>query len=256
MSFVLKTIDLAIGYQKKTLLRDLSLELKKGEIIAVIGPNGCGKSTLLKTISGLIDPLQGSVYLEGNNMRQLARKELARTMSVMMTERKPMGYTTCYDIVSIGRFPYTNRMGTLSEDDHTIIRKAMETTGSTGLKDLPFQQISDGQKQRVLLARALVQNPKIMILDEPTSYLDIGYKIELLHILRSLAREKDITILLSMHELELVRNIADKVICLPSDGTKVVVGTVDQVLTEQYIEELFHIPKGQFREIYQWKQNL
>ena len=142
-------------------------------------------------------------------------------------------------------------MGRLREEDKKQIEKAMALTGATELKDRLFSQISDGQKQRVLLARALVQQPKVMILDEPTSYLDIGYKIELVNILRRLSREEHIGILLSMHEMELVKSLADQVICITDGGGIERMGRPDEVLTDGYIEELFHIPRGQFREIYQ-----
>ncbi len=249
---MLTTEDLVIGYHKTPLIRQIELVLKEGQILALIGPNGSGKSTLLKTLSGLLKPVGGTVCLDGEELNRIPGKQLAQKMSVMVTERRDTGYATCYEVVSVGRFPYTNGMGLLTKEDREQIEKAMELTRSLSLRDRLFSQISDGQKQRVLLARALVQQPKILILDEPTSYLDIGYKIEFINMLRTLSRENHIGILLSMHELELVKCLAHQVLCVTAEGQLGRMGSVTEVLTDSYIEELFHIPGGQFREIYQW----
>ncbi len=248
---MLRTRELSIGYHKHPLMEGVELGLDQGQIIALIGPNGSGKSTLLKTLAGLLKPVEGTVFLDGEMLSKIPPDQIARKMSVMVTERRDTGYITCYEAVGIGRFPYTDHMGRLREEDKQQIEKAMALTGATELKDRLFSQISDGQKQRVLLARALVQQPKVMILDEPTSYLDIGYKIELVNILRRLSREEHIGILLSMHEMELVKSLADQVICITDGGGIERMGRPDEVLTDGYIEELFHIPRGQFREIYQ-----
>ncbi|MCR5144119.1 MAG: cobyric acid synthase [Lachnospiraceae bacterium] len=246
----LHTSELSVGYHKKPLISDICLLVKQGGIVALVGPNGAGKSTILKTVSGILEPLDGAIYIDEQELRSISKSQRAKWMSVMMTGRRDTEYTTCYEVVSIGRYPFTGLMGTLSEADHRAIEEAMDFVGATELRDLDFDKISDGQKQRVLLARALVQEPKILILDEPTSFLDIGYKIEFIENLRKLVEEKQIGVLLSMHELELVRNVADQVICINDHGEVDCMGPVSDVFQTSYIERLFHIAPGSFERIY------
>lgn len=246
----LHTSELSVGYNKKPLISDICLAVKQGGIVALVGPNGAGKSTILKTVSGMLEPLDGAIYIDGQELRNISKSQRAKWMSVMMTGRRDTEYTTCYEVVSVGRYPFTGLMGTLSEADHKAIEEAMALVGATELRDLDFDKISDGQKQRVLLARALVQEPKILILDEPTSFLDIGYKIEFIENLKKLVKEKQIGVLLSMHELELVRNVADQVICINDHGEVDCMGPVSEVFQTAYIERLFHIAPGGFERIY------
>ncbi len=246
----LHTSELSVGYNKKPLISDICLAVKQGGIVALVGPNGAGKSTILKTVSGMLEPVDGAIYIDGQELRNISKSQRAKWMSVMMTGRRNTEYTTCYEVVSVGRYPFTGLMGTLSEADHKAIEEAMALVGATELRDLDFDKISDGQKQRVLLARALVQEPKILILDEPTSFLDIGYKIEFIENLKKLVKEKQIGVLLSMHELELVRNVADQVICINDHGEVDCMGPVSEVFQTAYIERLFHIAPGGFERIY------
>ncbi len=246
----LHTSELSVGYNKKPLISDICLAVKQGGIVALVGPNGAGKSTILKTVSGMLEPLDGAIYIDGQELRNISKSQRAKWMSVMMTGRRDTEYTTCYEVVSVGRYPFTGLMGTLSDADHKAIEEAMALVGATNLRDLDFDKISDGQKQRVLLARALVQEPKILILDEPTSFLDIGYKIEFIENLKKLVKEKQIGVLLSMHELELVRNVADQVICINDHGEVDCMGPVSEVFQTAYIERLFHIAPGGFERIY------
>ncbi len=246
----LHTSELSVGYNKKPLISDICLAVKQGGIVALVGPNGAGKSTILKTVSGMLEPVDGAIYIDGQELRNISKSQRAKWMSVMMTGRRDTEYTTCYEVVSVGRYPFTGLMGTLSDADHKAIEEAMALVGATELRDLDFDKISDGQKQRVLLARALVQEPKILILDEPTSFLDIGYKIEFIENLKKLVKEKQIGVLLSMHELELVRNVADQVICINDHGEVDCMGPVSEVFQTAYIERLFHIAPGGFERIY------
>ena len=246
----LHTSELSVGYNKKPLISDICLAVKQGGIVALVGPNGAGKSTILKTVSGMLEPVDGAIYIDGQELRNISKSQRAKWMSVMMTGRRDTEYTTCYEVVSVGRYPFTGLMGTLSDADHKAIEEAMALVGATELRNLDFDKISDGQKQRVLLARALVQEPKILILDEPTSFLDIGYKIEFIENLKKLVKEKQIGVLLSMHELELVRNVADQVICINDHGEVDCMGPVSEVFQTAYIERLFHIAPGGFERIY------
>ncbi len=241
---------LAVGYDKQPLIKEISLSVKDGKIVVIIGPNGAGKSTILKTLAGNLDPLEGLVYLNQKPMEEFAATERAKQVSVMMTQRTNTEYASCFDVVSVGRYPFTGISGKLSKKDFKAIDEAMEMVRATELKDRDFMKISDGQKQRVLLARALAQNPGIMILDEPTGFLDIGYKLEFIELLRKLASEKGIGILVSMHELELAKVLADTVVCVSSKGCIDRMGTPEEIFREDYLEELFSVPKGMLKKVY------
>ncbi|MBQ9064942.1 MAG: cobalt-precorrin-5B (C(1))-methyltransferase [Blautia sp.] len=235
--------DLATGYNGKTVTGGMSFSLHAGEIICIVGPNGAGKSTLLKTLSDQLNPLAGAVFLEGKEMRTIHTSDRAKKMSVLLTGRKDTRWMTCREMASAGRYPYTGRLGTLSDNDNRVVDRALERMGALELQDLPFAGISDGQKQRVLLARALCQEPEVLILDEPASYLDIRYQLELAQALVTLAHEEHLAIIVSLHELFLVRRCADRVLCL-KDGHVDRLGTVEEVFEGDYIERLFDLPSG------------
>lgn len=245
---VLKTENLSIGYKKKIILADINLEIEMGSIVAIVGPNGCGKSTLLKTLSGQLAPIEGSIFLEGKNLNSISRGDLARKISILMTERVSGEYITCEDVVAAGRYPYTGTLGILGDNDKRVIKWAMDLfkIGELALDDT--SRISDGQRQRVMAARALAQEPDILIMDEPTSFLDIKYKLELFDILKKLKEEKRLTVIMSLHELELAGLIADKVICLKKGSVPMVLEP-DSVFNTFMIDELYDIPPGTWKGI-------
>ena len=179
--------DLSAGYDKKVVVEGVDLKVRAGDVVALIGPNGSGKSTILKTITRHLAPLAGEVELDGREISRWKTAEFARNLAVMLTDRPRTELLTCRDIVEAGRHPYTGRMGTLSPDDHSRVDEAMKTAHVEELAERDFMQISDGQRQRVMLARAIAQDPRVLVLDEPTSYLDIRYQIDLLRILRHLS---------------------------------------------------------------------
>lgn len=172
--------DLSAGYDKKVVVEGVDLEVRAGDVVALIGPNGSGKSTILKTITRHLAPLAGAVELDGREISRWKTAEFARNLAVMLTDRPRTELLTCRDIVEAGRHPYTGRMGTLSPDDHSRVDEAMKTAHVEEFAERDFMQISDGQRQRVMLARAIAQDPRVLVLDEPTSYLDIRYQIDLL----------------------------------------------------------------------------
>ena len=237
---VLRTEHLDAGYGRSCVVQGLSLELFPCEIVALIGPNGTGKSTVLKTVSGQLRPLSGKVFLKGRELSAVSSREISKTMSLLMTEKVDPELMTCGEVVSIGRYPYTGLMGRLSEQDEDVIREAMELAHVTELKDRYYTQISDGQKQRVLLARAICQEPEVLIMDEPTSFLDIKHKLELLKILLKLVREREVAVLVSLHEIELAKKVADRVVCL-SGGRAEVFSDPREVFTKDRISGLFGI---------------
>ena len=179
----LQTDALSVGYNGKTLISKVALSVQRGRIVTLIGPNGSGKSTILKTIIGQLPSISGSVFLDGADMRSRSRGDVARRMAILMTARMDPELMTCRDVVSTGRYPYTGHLGVLRPEDKAIVEQSLRETDALDFADRPFQSISDGQRQRVLLARALCQQPELIVLDEPTSFLDIRYKLELLTIL-------------------------------------------------------------------------
>lgn len=241
----LRTENLAAGYDGKAWIREISIHVARGEIVTLIGPNGAGKSTILKSIAGQLKPVGGVVSLDGRSMEQWAQKEIARRMAVMMTERTRPELMTCFDVAAMGRYPHTGHFGTLSELDRNIVRDALRLVHAEELAERDFAQISDGQRQRILLARAICQQPQIILLDEPTSFLDIRHKMELLTILKTLVREKKVAVLMSMHELDLAQKVSDYIVCV---GEKRIwkCGTPEEIFTEACMEELFGIPGGSY----------
>ena len=236
--------DLSAGYGSKIVLSDINFDLAEGQIISLIGPNGSGKSTLLKTLMGDLPPLKGNVLLGDRDLGELTRSEIAKAMAVMMTGNIRPEWMTCREMVASGRYPYTGLLGKLRAADTEAVDGAMELTGTSDLADLYVTEISDGQRQRVLLAKAICQEPRILILDEPTTFLDIRYKLEFLNLLRLLAEKQHVTILMSLHELELVRLVSDRVICLKDGHMDADGGT--EVLNDVYLRKLYGIGDNEF----------
>lgn len=236
---------LAAGYGKRPVAEGLSFHAGRGEIVTLIGPNGAGKSTILKTISGGLAPMGGELVLDGVPMERIPRKERARKLAVVFTEKLQGELMTCRDVTAAGRYPYTGRLGLLSEKDQRAVDQALELVHGTDLGDRPFDRISDGQRQRIMLARALCQEPEMILLDEPTSHLDVKYKLEFLSLLREMARKKELSVIMSLHELDLAERISDRVVCI-KDGRMDRCGTPEQVFTPGYVEELFGMTAGKF----------
>ena len=206
-SYYITTEKMSVGYDGKPLIEEVEIMLRKGEILTLLGPNGAGKSTILKSIARQLSLIAGTVRLDGEDMKSLTGAELSKKMAVVMTKRLRGELMTCEDVVATGRYPYTGRFGVLRAEDHAAVQNAMELVQVAEIGDSLFDRISDGQRQRVMLARAICQEPEILILDEPTSYLDVRHKLEFLSILQKLCRERQLTVILSLHELELAEKI-------------------------------------------------
>ena len=245
MSAFLETDSLTVGYDGKPLIHDVCLEVQRGKIVTLIGPNGSGKSTILKTIVGQLSKVSGTVLLENTPMEQRRQREIAKRMAILMTARIHPELMTCYDVVSTGRYPYTGALGLLGKEDKKIVAESLELVHGTDIADRPFDAISDGQRQRILLARALCQQPEIIVLDEPTSYLDIRYKLELLTILKTMVREKNMAVLVSLHELELAQRVSDTVVCVSGDRIDRM-GPPETIFTNDYIAKLYHMEPGKY----------
>lgn len=241
--------DLSVGYNGNALIRDINIGINKGEIVTLIGPNGSGKSTILKSITRQLKVVRGNVFFDDTSLLKLPYKELASKMAVVLTDRIKTELMTCHDIVATGRYPYTGRLGILTQEDECLVEEAMQAVHAQELGNRDFNAISDGQKQRVLLARAICQDPDVIVLDEPTSFLDVKYKLELLSILERMARQKKITVIMSLHEIDLAQKISDKIICVKGE-TISHYGNPEEVFTEEIIRELYGINNGYFDPLF------
>lgn len=220
---LLRTSGLMIGYApsrkgRRVVASDLEVSLASGELVCLLGPNGAGKSTLLRTLSGLQQPLQGRVYLRGKAVDSLKSADLARLVSVVLTYRVEVGMLSVHGLVALGRHPYSGWMGRLSAADDWVIRESLAAVGMSDFATRFVNELSDGERQKVMIARALAQQPQVMILDEPTAFLDLPRRMEIMHLLRKLARESGCSILLSTHDLDLAMRTADRVWLLSGDG--------------------------------------
>ena len=239
---------LTVGYPDRTVLQNIDLQIAPGEILTVIGPNGAGKSTLLKSISGQLALLGGSVVMQGEDLQQCSAVDRARKMAVVLTEHIRPEYMTCREVVSAGRYPYTGRMGILQPRDKEITEQAMARMKVTELAERDFNAISDGQKQRVLVARAIAQDTPVLLLDEPTSYLDIRYRTELMEILQELAKEGR-TILMSLHEIELALEVSDRILCV-QEGQEACCGSPREILEQDRIRDLFGMSEEMYGKLF------
>lgn len=244
-SACLITEHLDVGYQNQALIRDIALTLKQGKILTLIGPNGVGKSTILKSITRQLALVSGCVYLEGKAMQEYGGQEFARKVAVVMTGRLQSEWMSCYEVVATGRYPYTGRMGILGKEDKEKVEQALALVQAQNLAKQDFTRISDGQRQRIMLARAICQEPEIIVLDEPTSYLDIRHKLELMTLLKDMVVHKQVAVMMSLHELDLAQRISDYVMCV-RDNHIDRYGTPEEVFTQDYMEKLYGMTRGSY----------
>ena len=224
---------------------DLSLSIRPGEIVMLMGPNGSGKSTLMHTMAGLLPPLAGEVQLGEKPLSSLTMKEVARQLSLVLTERIPAGNMDVWEVVTIGRYPYTGFRGVLSAEDKRICEEALDTCRLTELRERIFDTLSDGEKQRVMIARALAQETPLILLDEPTAHLDLPSRLEVTTMLRTLAHKLGKSILISTHELDLALGWADTIWLLDRSGAITAKAPEDLILDGD-IERVFGDPRLRF----------
>lgn len=264
---ILTTHNLNIGYQisRKTVrcvARDISVCLEAGELVCLLGPNGAGKSTLLRSLAGMQPPISGEVRLLGDDIYQLAPQDLAKRLSLVLTERVDVGMLSAYTLVSLGRHPYTDWWGKLTTEDEGIIHWAIKSVGALHLAARQVSELSDGERQKIMIARALAQSPMVMLLDEPTAFLDLPRRVEIMQLLRQLARENQQAILLSTHDLDLALRLADQVWLLTSEGILQVGAPEDLVLSGAFANTFrsegveFDMFSGEFNLHTQYKGNI
>ncbi len=245
----LRTEDLSVGYNGRELIRGIALSLRPGEIMTLIGPNGAGKSTILKSVIRQLALVRGTVCLDGRDMAGLREGDVARRMSVVMTSHISPELMTCFDVAATGRYPYTGRLGILTREDREKVAQCLELVHAAELADQDFSRISDGQRQRVLLARALCQEPEVLVLDEPTSFLDIRHKLELLAILKDMVRRRRLAVLMSLHELDLAQKISDQVVCVHGDKIESQ-GPPEEIFTPDYMRQLYGGARGSYNALF------
>lgn len=203
--------DVTTGYKGYPVTKDISAYLQAGELTCLLGPNGAGKSTLLKTLCAFISPLSGEILIEGTNIKQLTASKLARNIAVVLTTRPATIHTTVEELVSIGRSPYTSFFGGLRPADNDVVDEAIRLVGIESLRHRYVNTLSDGERQKALIAKALAQQTRIVFLDEPTAFLDYPSKVEIMKLLFDIAHKENKTIFMSTHDLELALQIADKI---------------------------------------------
>jgi iron complex transport system ATP-binding protein len=235
---VLEVSGIACAYDGADVLSDVSLRLAPGDFVAVAGPNGSGKSTLIRAMSRVLRPHRGSALLEGADLYGIPARRSAQAIAVLPQESSLEFDFSCEEIVLMGRAPYLGRFESESDRDRAIVRDAMERTSTWELRHRPIVELSGGERQRVLLARAFAQEPRILLLDEPTSHLDLGFQVQILRLVRALRDEKKTAVLASLHDLNLASAYADRIVLL-SKGRVVATGTPKEVLTEAVLRPVF-----------------
>ena len=247
--FYFYTDQMTVGYGGRPLIKNIRMEVEKGEILTLIGPNGAGKSTIFKSITRQLAILGGSVWVDGREMGQMSGKELARKQAVVLTGRMETEYMTCGEVVASGRYPYTGWLGIPGKEDLEKVDEALALVSGEELKERDFAAISDGQRQKILLARAICQEPELIILDEPTSYLDVKHKLEFLTVLRKLVRERNMAVVMSLHELDLAQKVSDYIVCV-GENKIWKCGTPEEIFKEEYIRRLYDLDNGYYSEIF------
>lgn len=236
---LLEAKNLSCGYGKKIILKDISFGIKEGEFLGIIGPNGAGKSTLLKTVSKIIPPSSGVVYYQGEDISKLRHKVLARNMAYVSQEAQAWFSFSVLEILMMGRYPFLKRLEAEGKADWDIMKKAVSLTDIEGLIYNNLDELSSGERQLVFVAKALIQEPKLLLLDEPTAHLDIGHEMKIFDLLRKLNRQYRLSIVAVLHDLNLAGQYCDRLLLLSGGGIKKT-GTPQEVLEYKIIEESYN----------------
>ncbi|OKL36088.1 ABC transporter ATP-binding protein [Domibacillus mangrovi] len=232
--------DLLVNYDEKVIINSLNVEIPKGKITTIIGSNGCGKSTLLKTISRILKPKKGTVFLDGKSIHQQSTKELAKQMAMMpQSPTVPQGLTV-YELVSYGRYPHQKGLGRLKEADKKAIEWSLDVTGVKAFANSEVDSLSGGQRQKVWIAMTLAQETDIILLDEPTTYLDMAHQLDILKLLKKLNEQENRTIVMVLHDLNHAARFSDYLITM-NEGTIVKTGSPLEVMTTETLKNVYNI---------------
>lgn len=236
----ISTKNLNISYGNLDIVKDLNLDIPKGKITTIIGSNGCGKSTILKTIARIIQAKSGDIFVNNINIKEQSPKDLAKVMAVLPQSPQAPSGLTVEELIAYGRFPHQKGFGKMKKEDNDIVTWALQSTGIEEFRDRPMEALSGGQRQRAWIAMALAQQTDILILDEPTTYLDLAHQLEILKLLEELNRKQGTTIVMVIHELNNAARFADHMIGVKK-GKVVCQGSADEVMTKENLKELFNI---------------
>ena len=241
---ILSITDLSIGYGPKTVTKDINFNLEAGMLCGIVGINGIGKSTLLRTLGGFQPKLSGDIYLNGKPLEKINTATLSKELSVVLTELPASKNLTVQELIALGRQPYTNWLGTLTKEDKQQIQASLDAFLLDELRNNKCHELSDGQLQRVLVARAMAQDTSLILLDEPTTHLDLYHKVQILKMLQELAHSKQKTILFTTHEIELAIQLCDRILIL--DGKDHPFGDPCQLIEQKHFDQLFPSEMVQF----------
>ncbi|ETR66627.1 MAG: iron complex transport system ATP-binding protein, partial [Candidatus Magnetoglobus multicellularis str. Araruama] len=245
ISEILKTKQVSVGYANKIVLEDVNFQINKGEFVSLLGPNGAGKTTLLRTLSRHLAPLSGAVLIMQTDLQAFTQEDLARTMSVVLTEKVSPPFFRVWDFVALGRYPHTGFLGKLNPTDNEAVMTSLEMVNGKELLNRDINTLSDGERQKILIARALAQDPKIILLDEPTMHLDLKHRMEVMRILQSLCRDKGITVIASLHDVDIASKISDRV-GLVKNSRITTFGTPETVLDTETVSDLYNFDGAAF----------
>ena len=232
--------NLKVGYEEKIIIDDLSITINKGEVVSIIGPNGCGKSTLLKTLSRMIKPISGNVYIEDKDIKTMKNKKIAQKICLLSQHNNAPMDLTVEELVYFGRIPHKKWYETKNSEDKEIVDWAIENTGLTKYKNTPIGALSGGERQRAYIAQALCQKPDVLLLDEPTTYLDISYQLEVMELVRNINEKFNITIVMVLHELNQASKYSDRLIIMKK-GSIVCDGCPNEIVNKEVIKDVYNI---------------
>lgn len=237
---MISTKNLKVGYEEKVIIEGLNVRVNKGEVLSIIGPNGCGKSTLLKTLCRMIKPMSGNIFIEDEDIRKIKNKTISQKICLLSQHNSPPLDLTVEELVYFGRMPHKKWYETRTTEDRKIVDWAIENTGLTKYKNTPIGGLSGGERQRAYIAQALCQKPEVLLLDEPTTYLDISYQLELMELVREINKKFNITIIMVLHELNQASKYSDRLIMM-KNGKIVSDGEPNEIINKEIIKDVYNI---------------
>ncbi|MBK8340883.1 MAG: iron chelate uptake ABC transporter family permease subunit [Flavobacteriales bacterium] len=255
MDLAVRTEGLVVGHGRRALTTPLDLRIMRGQLVALLGNNGIGKSTLLSTLAGSIAPLAGGVAIEGLGLHSMSAKQRSRAVAIVLSFRPRTGLIRASEVVAMGRMPWTDALGRMSQEDERIVQEAVQATGMEALRDRAFDELSDGEAQKVMVARALAQRTPVLLLDEPTAFLDIKHRTLVMRLLRTIAHDRGVAVIFSTHDLAQALEASDLVLLMQGDG-QVWQGSPDEAVTSGAIERAFQVDGSRFdREALRFRTN-